>query len=160
LYNNTFILRDERWILQQLRLMVAAFSVPGRIEEEFPIAKRRRRKKEETVSKKELSREFLRVCLWTISLNVFFPETWKLEAVGFIEVYFSLPISLLFQKALVLISCEVHNKEVLIAYCNYTSSLPSTLLSESFFCKSHSLLFFSLLGRFLAKPIWKKRSRC
>jgi hypothetical protein len=31
------------------------------------------------------------------SLNVFFLETWKLEAVGFIEVYFALPISLLFQ---------------------------------------------------------------
>jgi hypothetical protein len=74
--------------------MVAAFSVPGRIEEEFPIAKRRK-EKEETVSRKEL--ENFRLCLWRILSNVFFLETWKLEAVGFIEVYLALPISLLFQ---------------------------------------------------------------
>jgi hypothetical protein len=58
---------------------------------------------------------------------------------------------------LVLISCEVHNKEVLILYCN---SLPSTLLSESFSANPIASFFFPLLGRFLAKPIWKKRSRC
>jgi len=75
--------------------MVAAFSVPERIEEEFPIAKRRRRRKRLS-QKKEL--ENFCGCLWTI-LSMFF--SWrlgKLEAVGFIEVYFALPISLLFQK--------------------------------------------------------------
>ncbi len=60
LYNNTIILRDERWILEQLRLMVAAFSVPGRIEEEFPIAKRRRRRKR--LSRKKNWRISVGVC--------------------------------------------------------------------------------------------------
>ncbi len=140
-YNNTIILRDERWILEQLRLMIAALSVPGRIEEEFPIAKRRRRKRQSRKSN------------WRISVGAcgrfsqcFFPG--DLETRGgwfhrglFLFTYFSS-----FSEALVLISCEVHNKEVLIVYCNYTNSLPSTLLSESFSANPIASFFFPFLA--------------
>jgi hypothetical protein len=56
-----------------------------------------RREGEERDSLEKRTGEFLWVPV-DDSLNVFFLETWKLEAVGFIEVYFSSPISLLFQK--------------------------------------------------------------
>jgi hypothetical protein len=52
--------------------MVAASSVPGRIEEEFPIAKRRRRKR---LSRKRNWRFSVGVCLWTI-LSMYF--SWRL----------------------------------------------------------------------------------
>ncbi len=138
LYNNTIILRDERWILEQLRLMVAAFSVPGRIEEEFPIAKRRRRRKR--LSRKKNWRISVVVC--GRFSQCFFPGDLETGGGWFHRGVFRFTYFSSFSEALVLISCEVHNKQVLIVYWNYTNSLPSTLLSESFSANPIASFFF------------------
>jgi hypothetical protein len=73
------------------------------------------------------------------SLNVFFLETWETGGGWFHRGLFRFTYFSSFSEALVLISCEVHNKEVLILYCN---SLPSTLLSESFSANPIASFFF------------------
>ncbi len=138
LYNNTIILRDARWILEQLRLMVAAFSVPGRLKKSFQL----RREGEGRDCLEKRTGDFLWVSVCGRFSQCIFPG--DLETRGgwlhrglFIFTYFSS-----FSEALVLISCEVYNKEVLIVYCNYTNSLPSTLLSESFSANPIASFFF------------------